>query len=84
MTCGKYGALWPRPTGRVNLSDALVPVLPNNIIGFSIMQNGENDGMYLNNSENVALISLICICTTMAITTTFTANYFRWCCPRSC
>ena len=55
MTCGKYGALWPRPTGRVNLSDTLVPVLPNNIVGFSIMQNGENDGMYLNNSENVAL-----------------------------
>ena len=31
MTCGKYGALWPLPTGKVNLSTTLFNVLPNNI-----------------------------------------------------
>lgn len=32
MTCGKYGALWPRPTGYVNLSEAVFDVFPDNII----------------------------------------------------
>ena len=31
MTCGKYGALWPQPTGRVNLSTTLFDIFPNNI-----------------------------------------------------
>ena len=31
MTCGPYGALWPRPTGNVNLSQTLFDVLPSNI-----------------------------------------------------
>ena len=31
MTCGQYGALWPRPTGYVNLSEALFDVFPDNI-----------------------------------------------------
>ena len=31
MTCGQYGALWPRPSGYVNLSEALFDVFPDNI-----------------------------------------------------
>ena len=31
MTCGKFGALWPRPTGYVNLSESLFEVFPDNI-----------------------------------------------------
>ena len=31
MTCGKYGALWPRPTGYVNLSETVFDVFPDNI-----------------------------------------------------
>ena len=31
MTCGVYGALWPRPTGHVNLSETLFEVFPDNV-----------------------------------------------------
>ena len=43
MTCGKFGALWPRPTGYVNLSEALFEVFPDNIALEMQSSNSENN-----------------------------------------
>ena len=43
MTCGKFGALWPRPTGYVNLSEALFEVFPDNIALELQSSNSENN-----------------------------------------
>ena len=45
MTCGKFGALWPRPTGYVNLSETLFEVFPDNIALEMQSANTENQGI---------------------------------------
>ena len=45
MTCGKFGALWPRPTGYVNLSETLFEVFPDNIVLEMQSANTENQGI---------------------------------------
>ncbi|CAH0391059.1 unnamed protein product [Bemisia tabaci] len=32
LTCGQYGALWPRPTGPTSLSDRVIPFHPGRVI----------------------------------------------------
>ena len=45
MTCGKFGALWPRPTGYVNLSETLFEVFPDNIALEMQSANTEDQGI---------------------------------------
>ena len=59
MTCGKFGALWPRPTGYVNLSEALFEVFPDNIaleMQSSNSENNQDKGIKSMDNEIIVLL----------------------------
>ena len=59
MTCGKFGALWPRPTGYVNLSESLFEIFPDNIaleIQSSNTENNQDKGIKCIDNEITILL----------------------------
>ena len=62
MTCGQYGALWPRPSGYVNLSEALFDVFPDKIAlemkALNDQQEIDDTGIF---TDQFILFALFCI-----------------------
>ena len=42
LTCGEYGAIWPQPSGAVDLSDVLVDMVPDSV-NFTLNLNKESE-----------------------------------------
>ena len=43
LTCGKYGGLWPKPTGETILSKSVIPFLPENVTFLTPFDNSPED-----------------------------------------